>query len=236
MNNIFIEITFQRTNMHQFVMNVESNIKLGTFIWLLRPSDFHAQEFLRMWWILRISYEEDKSGREYMRMWNSSFTLPRRHHSLGFLWNNSENYFHTYCTIQRPSATRLYAKFFGFIHFASFFMEFLQSPLFHLPLWYDIHNTHRNNFYEFNYFEWRKWNFIALRTHESMVRNKMHVLYIHAYCHSWLVGYVRWIHEFASTNICSQFRCLCWYLPNINPMVAIGVFAFNLLKFYVKFN
>lgn len=103
--------------MHQFVMNVESNFKLGTFIWLLRSSDFHTNTFLRMWWILRdfLLYKVDKSRIEYMV--NNSCILPPPPIHLVYgtirgtmifppiLCHSTTKHYHSAC------------KIFGFIHF-----------------------------------------------------------------------------------------------------------------------
>lgn len=128
-----------------------------------------------------------------------------------FLWNNSDNYFYTYCTIQRTSASSLYAKFFGFIHFVPFFMEFSQSPL-SFALFFTPSRTRHSLYYSRSHTHTQqKLLWIQLFWMKKMK------FYCIAYAKVWseikcmhgmgnateLAGYLRWIHEFQRTNICS---------------------------------
>lgn len=144
--------------MHQFVMNVESNFKLGTFMWPLRPSHFPYNGLFThvMWCILWISCEVDKS--HIICYVNNSCILSPftcfmelfEEVSPHILCHSQTERYHSACKISR-------------IHsFRSIFYGIFDIILFLLHNQYMHPHAHRN-FYEFNYFEWRKWNFIALR-------------------------------------------------------------------------
>lgn len=75
----------------------------------------------------------------------------------------------------------------------------------------------------------KKMKFYCICVHEKYGSEiKCIVLYSCAAMNSWICKY-KYLHTVP--------MFICWYLPNINPMVAIGVFCIQfLLKFYVKFN
>lgn len=173
-------------------------------------------------------------------MWIALLLYPARAHPLGF-----------YGTIRRTISThivlfndgtlpRLYAKFLGFIHFVPFFMEFQPFSLFHphCDTTFTAHThslEHQLLWIQLFWMKKMKFYCIAYTKVWSEIKCMYCVLCIYIYGgYSWLVV----CDEFMNfqVQIFAQFRCLCWYLPNINPLVAIGVFAFSLHEFYVKFN
>lgn len=132
----------------------------------------------------------------------------------------SRNYFHTYCTIQRPSVTILHAKFFGFIHFVSFFMEFLPSqwisqlsPSLTSTVIHDILNTLEKLLW-IQLFWMKKMKFYCIE--HTKLWSEIKCMYLCA-----VAKYARWIYEFASANICtvpmfakykSDGRHWCFYI------------------------